>query len=984
VGNTSNRRPWSTAVRYSAFCLAAIVVALIAAALVVPEFLDRPAVEAQIQRKLSEAVNGEVAWDDLRVRLLPTPRAALRGVRVDVPGALRARIEEADAGLRLLPLFRGRAEITSLSVVRPDIRIEIAAFESADQQETESDLVAGYRFAMGPVVDAVRKFAPDTSLEVDDAIVDVHAPDMLPIRLSGLALQARSGLRGIDLELSTASNYWSRLELSGRVEFSDLSARASVDAADIRPQPWLDRYLPKSPVGVTVPAASVRADLRTDGKTSLDCEFDAHAASVEILRSKGRIEIQGVALKGNAAAGSREIRIHLSDAQFGASKLSRGELRYSLRDDEVSGEAGFDLDLVQAIGAVRRMLPEGNEATLDAVQAVAGTARGNSRFAVGREDWSAGVDILESDASVQVRGLPGPANLGRASVTITRNAVSVDRAALSMLDAAAIASASITYGKQLKVNGAISEGKVGEEFLAWIWQTAHVPPQLELKAPIRIAAPQIAWSPKRAAKVNATASFDAGPVISVDLDWRPGTLDVRRATLKDGRSDAAIGLRMKGRALEGRFSGSLYSTSIESLLKGAKVPSGSATGDLRFVFDREDPRRGSAQGNLKGTDIDLTWLLRRPVKIDRVDVTADGERLRISEASVIWAGQRAALHGEVRRGAGGPVVDAQIDSPGIVLDALLPPRDDSAGKVPLAAKGPPPREWNSLLWPLPVTGRIAMHSGFVKYGSRDITPLAATLALEERRARIDLTQAQLCGISFPLTLEATPGNMSVTARLHAQKQQLEKAVRCLSNESVQITGDFDLDADLSTHGDSEELARNLKGTVTAEVRDGRIRKFVLLGNILSMTDIATLLKEGGPKLDEAGFPYRTISLKGRFQAGRFIVDESGLRSDALGLAATGWISITDLQSRLSVLVAPLGRLDQIVRKVPILGYVIGGTLTSVPVGVSGDIRNPLVLPLGPEAITSELKGIFTRTLKLPENILAPLRAKPAGDPSPGQ
>jgi len=40
-------------------------------------------------------------------------------------------------------------------------------------------------------------------------------------------------------------------------------------------------------------------------------------------------------------------------------------------------------------------------------------------------------------------------------------------------------------------------------------------------------------------------------------------------------------------------------------------------------------------------------------------------------------------------------------------------------------------------------------------------------------------------------------------------------------------------------------------------------------------------------------------------------------------------------------------------------------LTSIPVGVSGDIRNPLVVPLGPRAVTSELTGILERTLKLP-------------------
>jgi hypothetical protein len=89
------------------------------------------------------------------------------------------------------------------------------------------------------------------------------------------------------------------------------------------------------------------------------------------------------------------------------------------------------------------------------------------------------------------------------------------------------------------------------------------------------------------------------------------------------------------------------------------------------------------------------------------------------------------------------------------------------------------------------------------------------------------------------------------------------------------------------------------------------------------------------------------------------------------MAANGTIRLSDLDSRLTVLVAPFGRLDRLVRKIPIIGYVIGGALTSVPVGVTGDIRDPLVVPLGPRAITSELVGIFERTLKLPGRPLPP-------------
>ena len=259
----------------------------------------------------------------------------------------------------------------------------------------------------------------------------------------------------------------------------------------------------------------------------------------------------------------------------------------------------------------------------------------------------------------------------------------------------------------------------------------------------------------------------------------------------------------------------------------------------------------------------------------------------------------------------------------------------------------------------------------IAFGRRVPRPVAATLSLRPERAYLELTQAQLCGLSLPLTLEATPGGLVASAKITAQKQQLQQTANCLADKHLLITGEFDLRADLSARGRIGELARNLKGSVTADMREGRVMKFALLGNILSMQNVAALLKEGGPRLDEAGFPYRRLAIKGRFDTDRFHVEESSFHSDAIGLVAQGWISLVQPESRLSVLVAPFSWVDKLVRSVPLVGYVVGGTFTSVPVGVSGDIRDPRVVPLGLGAVTSELAGIFERALKLPVKLVAP-------------
>ena len=1097
MGNSPKSGRWGRAIRYFGYLTAAFVVVVAAAAILLPEILDRPAVRSEIQGRLSRIVGGEVAWEKLSIRILPSPRGVLQRARIEIPGVANARAEEIDVHLQFWPLLHGRVEIVAVSVVRPEIRIDIAPSPPADGQTKEVDAsspdpVAIYRSVMEPVSGLVRQFAPDAVVAVEDGIADVRAPGMLPIELRGLSIRAQNGVKSMELVASAAGNYWSRLKLSMRVEYADLAATASLDAADIKPQAWLDRSLAESPVRIEVSAANVRAQASYDAKTSLECDFDMTAGAVDVLKARERVQVADVAVKGKVTADAQEIALGLAEVKLGASRLHGVKLRYemkssalagggefdldlkqgmdytrrlapeetgavlaqfqsvtgraqgsvkldlgqpnwsvgvdvrqsdvavqirdlpgpvrlaggavemdrhnvkvdrvalsmpagkvllstlrhSFKDGATTGGASFDLDLANALELVRRVLPEKDRAVLAGIESVTGRAQGNLKFSAGRKNWTAGVNILKSDSSVQIRDLPGPVRLGSGSLEIDPGTVKIDRAAVSMLDAQALVSATVSNYRtdRLQAIAAMPEGVVGEKLLAWIWQLAKAPPHLELKTPIRVAATRVAWGPKQALDVAATARFDSGPAIAVELGWTPKSLHIRRIAIKDERSDATIALRTVGRSYEGRFSGSLDITSIAAMLKNAKATAGRTTGDLRFTVDRERPQRTVHDGKLSVEALDLEWLLQQPVVIDRIDLEADGSSLRIGEATIKWAGQRATIRGEVKYGAGGPVINAQFDSPGVIVDALLPREDKTAGEKPPAAKArskqtPDGEGEASWLWPLPVTGRIAVRSDFVQSGHLKVAPVAATLVLEERRAHLDLTQAQLCGISLPLTIEAASKGLTASAQVTAQKQPLEQTVQCLSDQRVEITGDFDLKADISTQGEHGELVRNLKGTVRAEMHGGRVMKSSLLGSILSVRNVAASLEKRDPKLKDAGLPYRTLTVAGRFEKGRFILEEGAFRSDEMGLAAAGWISMLDYQCQLTVLFAPLGRIDRLVRNVPIVGYIIGGTFTSVPVGVSGDIRDPRVVPLGPKAITSQLVGIFERTLKLPGKLI---------------
>src|SRR5690242_17886265 len=143
--------------RLRIIAVAAGTVAVLIGAVVVggAMILDMSAVTAQIQAQVSRSIDGKVAWDTLRVRVLPVPRAILRGMDIEIPGNAHARIEEVSVYLRPWPLLHGNAEIRSITLLRPAVRIDVPASTSPQTADTREP-ISVYRSAMTSAVQAMR------------------------------------------------------------------------------------------------------------------------------------------------------------------------------------------------------------------------------------------------------------------------------------------------------------------------------------------------------------------------------------------------------------------------------------------------------------------------------------------------------------------------------------------------------------------------------------------------------------------------------------------------------------------------------------------------------------------------------------------------------------------------------------------------------------------------------------------------------------
>ncbi len=161
---------------------------------------------------------------------------------------------------------------------------------------------------------------------------------------------------------------------------------------------------------------------------------------------------------------------------------------------------------------------------------------------------------------------------------------------------------------------------------------------------------------------------------------------------------------------------------------------------------------------------------------------------------------------------------------------------------------------------------------------------------------------------------------------------------CLSGKKVPLTGTSPARRSGSRgKGRAKRSVRSLRGPGELTLKDGRINKMTFLSRILSYLNVTELLRGKLSDLGKEGSLFRTLAVRGEAKDGKFLFGELTMDAPSMGLAATGEVDFIRREEDLQVLVSPFGTVDAVVRKIPILGYILGGTLRRSPspsVGIS--------------------------------------------------
>ncbi|MGA6924900.1 MAG: AsmA-like C-terminal domain-containing protein [Desulfosarcina sp.] len=502
------------------------------------------------------------------------------------------------------------------------------------------------------------------------------------------------------------------------------------------------------------------------------------------------------------------------------------------------------------------------------------------------------------------------------------------------------------------------DGSMGPETVRWLSTVLPVPEHLQLKPPIEISDASVQWDKARAFAFTGGIKTAGGVDLHADVAIDQEAWQIRNLHFSDGWSTATVSAQPSDSKIELAFTGNIERQTADRLLRDNKSLLGRIEGDFQTLIDPNEPLNTRFTGTMAGEGLHLRSLFSEPVELTHFSLDGSGSRLKVTSSEAILGSSRLTVSGEIDRSDGGLTFDLDVDADH--LDEALIRALGPSGK-----KGEEVEATPSIAPEKTLRGTVRLDAARLTYDGLTWRPVQADIHTDGKRTRIQVHQATLCGISTTGNLEFSPQGVSLRIVPAATGTAFQETIACLWNKQVKADARYDLSGQINLPPTREASVRLINGGMEFSSTEGRIDFAPLLMKIFSVLNITEIFTGGQSDLTEKGLGYTRAYAKAEIGGGNVQLSEILLDGHALKLTGQGRIALDTLEADITLLAAPLKTVDRIINKVPIINYIAGGSLISIPLRIRGPLTDLTVTPMSPEDVGKGILNLMGRTLKAP-------------------
>jgi hypothetical protein len=585
-----------------------------------------------------------------------------------------------------------------------------------------------------------------------------------------------------------------------------------------------------------------------------------------------------------------------------------------------------------------------------------------------RERWNMQAAGSIEGVSVQSGSVAGLAKIEAGEFEATINNLTFSNLDAAFLDSTFTTTATLggTFDRVRSVDLSL-QGRLGRDTIEWAAKLLGLPKDMTPRAPLSLSRLRFTWKQGSALTAAGAATFGSGPFVSLDLRKSLRELAVNRLIIEDRGNTASVSLHRTGKRLDLTFQGRLDEETVNRMFERTSGHDGWVRGDLQAHLLFDSPRDSTARGWIAGGNLFFQPKRGLPITVQHIDLRANNKLVSLNTGSFAWGDMPFGLTGRIRAFEEGFHVDMDLAAGSLNLDRIqqLFSSDKEKGM-----QGPG-SDQGKVFGPHGFQGTIRFQAKEITYGKYTFSPVKGNIFLDRQSIRTEITESTLCGISLPGHLQPLSEDILLDFEPAASGKLLEPDLNCLLTDR-RITGTYTLSGRLHAKGKPGNLVRTLQGHVEFVARDGKIFRYPLLARILAFLNVTELLRGKLPDMGRDGFAYRKAVIKGDIRNGKLVLTEASLEGATLNLAIDGEIDFASNTIDVTVLVAPFKTLEYVLSRIPLIRNILANRLVTVPVRLKGNLSDPEVTPLDPEAVGEHVLNIMRRILELPFKVLDPL------------
>lgn len=187
-----------------------------------------------------------------------------------------------------------------------------------------------------------------------------------------------------------------------------------------------------------------------------------------------------------------------------------------------------------------------------------------------------------------------------------------------------------------------------------------------------------------------------------------------------------------------------------------------------------------------------------------------------------------------------------------------------------------------------------------------------------------------------------------------------------------VTGTLRGDFYLEGNGTGEKFWATSRGGAHLEIRDGALRKFRSLAQVLSLLDVSQLFELKLPDMSRKGMPFSLLTASVKVEDGLLSTENLQINSSTMNMSLIGSRNIITDRLDMTVGVKPLNTVDKIITAIPVAGWILTGdekALLTAHFEVKGPASDPKVTAIPATSLSKTVLGLLKRTLGLPGTLI---------------